>query len=54
MKMHHLLWKGLGEGMHHHKKRRAALSVGFWEDLGQKGINGILKAVIVSFLYLIS
>ena len=30
------------------------LSVGFWEDLGQKEVDGILKVVIVSFLYLIS
>ena len=29
-------------------------SVGFWEALGQKGVDGILKVVIVSFLYLIS
>jgi len=36
------------------KKKRATLSVGFWEDLEQKGVNGILKVVIVSFLYLIS
>jgi len=28
--------------------------VGFWEDLREKGVNGILKVVIVSFLYLIS
>ena len=28
--------------------------VGFWETLGQKGVNGILKVVIVSFLYFIS
>jgi len=26
-------------------------SVGFWEDLGQKRVKGILKVVIVSFLY---
>jgi len=29
-------------------------SVGFWENLGQKGVDGILKVVIVSFLYYIS
>jgi len=29
-------------------------SVGFWEALGQKGGNGILKVVIVSLLYFIS
>jgi len=41
--------------MHHHKeKERAMLSVGFWEALGQKEVNGILKVVIVSLLYLIS
>jgi len=28
--------------------------VGIWEDLGQKGGNGILKVVIVSLLYFIS
>jgi len=28
-------------------------SVGFWEDLGQKGVKRILKVVIVSFLYFI-
>jgi len=27
--------------------------VGFWEDLGQKGVKEILKVVIVSFLYFI-
>jgi len=27
--------------------------VGFWEDLGQKGVEGILKVVIVCFLYFI-
>ena len=30
------------------------LSVGFWEALGQKKVNGILKVVIVFLLYLIS
>jgi len=29
------------------------LSVGFWEDLGKKGVEGILKVVIVSLLYFI-
>jgi len=29
-------------------------SVGFWKALGQKGVDGILKIVIVSLLYLIS
>jgi len=29
------------------------LSVGFWEDLEQKEVKGILKVVIVSFLYFI-
>jgi len=28
--------------------------VGFWEILGQKGVDGILKVVIFSLLYLIS
>jgi len=28
--------------------------VGFWEALGQKGGDGILKVVIVSLLYFIS
>jgi len=36
------------------RKEGAALSVGFWEVLGQKGGNGILKVVIVSLLYFIS
>ena len=55
MKTYHLWWKGLGEGMCHHKeKERATSSVGFWEALGQKGVNRILKVVIVSLLYLIS
>jgi len=30
------------------------LSVEFWEILEQKRVNGILKVVIVSFLYFIS
>jgi len=30
------------------------LSVGFWEDLGQKGVEKNPKVVIVSFLYFIS
>jgi len=55
MKMCYLLWKELSEGTHHHKeKERATSLVEFWEDLGQKGVNGILKVVIVSLLYLIS
>ena len=29
-------------------------SMGFWEALGQKGDDGILKVVIVSLLYFIS
>jgi len=29
------------------------LLVGFWEDLGQKGVEEILKVVIVFFLYFI-
>jgi len=36
------------------RKERAASSVGFWEALEQKEVNGILKVVIVSLLYLIS
>jgi len=36
------------------RKERTALSVGIWEDLGQKGGDGILKVVIVSLLYFIS
>jgi len=36
------------------RKERAILSVGFWEDLREKGVNGILKVVIAFFLYLIS
>ena len=28
-------------------------SVGFWENLGQKEVKGILKVVIVFFLYFI-
>jgi len=28
------------------------LSVGFWEDLGQKGVKGNPKVVIVPFLHL--
>jgi len=36
------------------RKKRAASSVGFWKNLGQKGVDGILKVVIVFFLYLIS
>jgi len=27
--------------------------MGFWEDLGQKGVKEILKVVIVSLLYFI-
>jgi len=30
------------------------LSVGFWEDLGQKGVEGNPKVAIVLFLYFIS
>jgi len=36
------------------RKERATSSVGIWEDLGQKGGDGILKVVIVSLLYFIS
>jgi len=36
------------------RKERAMLSVGFWKASGQKGSDGILKVVIVSFLYFIS
>jgi len=36
------------------RKEEAASSVGFWEALGQKEGNGILKVVIVSLLYFIS
>jgi len=36
------------------RKERAMLSVGIWEALGQKGVDGILKVVIVSLLYFIS
>jgi len=36
------------------RKERAISSVGFWEALGKKGSNGILKVVIFSFLYFIS
>jgi len=36
------------------RKEGAALSVGFWKALEQKGGDGILKVVIVSLLYLIS
>ena len=36
------------------RKKRATLSVGFWEDLEQKGVDGILKVIIVSLLYFIS
>jgi len=39
---------------YHKEKERAASSVGFWEALGQKEVDGILKVVIVSLLYLIS
>ena len=35
-------------------KKRAISLVGFWEALGQKEVNGILKVIIVSFLYFIS
>jgi len=36
------------------RKERATLLVGIWKALGQKGVNGILKVVIVSLLYFIS
>ena len=36
------------------RKKRAMLSVGFWEDLEQKEVDGILKVIIVSLLYFIS
>jgi len=36
------------------RKERAMSLVGFWEDLEQKEGNGILKVVIVFFLYLVS
>jgi len=36
------------------RKERTTLLVGFWEDLGEKEVDEILKVVIVSFLYLIS
>jgi len=32
------------------RKERAMLSVGIWEDLGEKGGKGILKVVIISLL----
>jgi len=38
---------------HHKEKERAVSSVGFWEALGQKGVDGILKVVIVSLYILI-
>jgi len=36
------------------RKEGAISSVEFWEALGQKGGDGILKVVIVSLLYFIS
>jgi len=33
------------------RKKKAASSVGFWEDLGQKGVERNPKVAIVSFLY---
>jgi len=35
------------------RKERAVSSVGFWKDLGQKGVKGNPKVVIVFFLYFI-
>jgi len=32
------------------RKERATSSVGIWEDLGEKGGDGILKVVIISLL----
>jgi len=36
------------------RKERAMSSVGFWEDLGQKGVKENPKVAIVSFLHFIS
>jgi len=36
------------------RKERAMLLVEFWEALGQKEVDRILKVVIVSLLYFIS
>jgi len=33
------------------RKERAMSLVGFWEDLGQKGVKGNPKVAIVPFLY---
>jgi len=33
------------------RKERTTLLKGFWKALGQKEVDGILKVVIVSFLY---
>jgi len=33
------------------KKKGVALSVEFWKDLGQKGVEGNPKVAIVPFLY---
>jgi len=33
------------------RKKRAASSVEFWEDLGQKGVEGNPKVATVPFLY---
>jgi len=35
---------------HHKEKERTTSSVGFWEVLGQKEVNKILKVVIVSVI----
>jgi len=35
-------------------KEKATLLVGFWKDLGQKGVKGNPKVAIVLFLYFIS
>jgi len=33
------------------RKERAMSSVGFWKDLGQKGVKGNPKVATVPFLY---
>jgi len=36
------------------RKKKAVSSVGFWEDLEQKGVEGNPKVAIVLFLHFIS
>jgi len=53
MRRRNILEESGNEDASPQRKERNTSSVGFWENLGQKGVKRILKVVIVSFLYFI-